>query len=126
VKIPVVFRPTQSGPRSGALVIRAKGLLGTNQLSITGKGQGLSIQLSPDVLDFGALAVGADPVSRQLVIVNVGEMVVDLTAAVDPGPGPATGAPAGPLVLLVAAVLLVLPRRHRPLHRRVQARHDHR
>lgn len=82
-QLPISFRPTQAGARSGALVIRGKGVLMAAQVAISGRGQSLSLQLSTDALDFGAVTIG-EGASRQVVLINQGDAALEVDAAPEP------------------------------------------
>jgi hypothetical protein len=82
-RIPVFFRPAKNGQRTGLLVVRALGLLGMNQVNVTGTGQGVSLNLSPTLLEFDSVAIGAMPVTRTLAIENQGAVALNLDVAVD-------------------------------------------
>lgn len=86
VRIPVFFRPAKNGQRSGLLIVRALGLLGMNQINVTGTGQDVNLNLSPTLLQFDSVAIGEMPVNRVLTLENLGGVPLDLDVAVDPPP----------------------------------------
>lgn len=85
----VSFRPLLGGARSGLLSVRAKGLVGKNDVTVTGTGQNVGLSLSPSTLDFGSAELASGPVTRVLALLNEGAAALDLELAFDPLPNPA-------------------------------------
>ncbi|MDW8284296.1 MAG: choice-of-anchor D domain-containing protein, partial [Myxococcales bacterium] len=83
--LPISFRPLLSGDRRGMLVLRAPGLLGMHQVAVSGTGLGISLQLSPQTLQFGAVEIGTEPPPvRQLLVVNQGNYPLEAEVVLEP------------------------------------------
>ena len=106
----VVFSPAAHGDRTASLTLNTE--LGPVIIPLTGSGLAAGIGVQPGSLDFGSVALGAEPTLLQLAIQNLGDAPLDLSLLAINGPGAdsfrTTAVPdAGPLAPNAIATLRV-------------------
>jgi hypothetical protein len=81
----VVFTPAAHGDRAATLTLTTE--LGPVIIALAGSGLASGIGVQPGSLDFGSVALGADPSLLQLAIQNLGDAPLDLSLLAIDGPG---------------------------------------
>ena len=80
--VQLVFRPTASGARSGALTISHNATGGSSSVTLSGTGNAVAqatLSLSATALDFGALLTNA-PAQRTLTLTNSGQAALSFSS----------------------------------------------
>lgn len=81
-EVDIIFDPSSAGPKQGQLAFASKdGLAPPATVQLSGTGAGPIVAISPDVLAFGRLDLGAGPSPAQtFTVANVGQLDLAISA----------------------------------------------